>query len=87
MKYNIARQALVNLCGETTPANRMEAGWRNDPLPLMGANVRGLSEGLYGESEGSRAISWIWLRTKDNLISDKNKDDDIENDVQLQDGE
>ncbi|KAJ3505872.1 hypothetical protein NMY22_g17430 [Coprinellus aureogranulatus] len=28
--------------------------------PLKNTDVRGISEGLYGETEGKRTISWIW---------------------------
>lgn len=86
VKYNIAWDVLVSLCGETTPANTKTDAWRRDLLALKSKDVRGLTEGLYGESEGSRTISWVWLRTKDNLLSDKKDDDDVENDIQLQDG-
>jgi hypothetical protein len=35
---------------------------RMKPLKeLEAGNVRGLSDGLEGESEGRRMISWIWL--------------------------
>jgi hypothetical protein len=35
---------------------------RMKPLKeLVAGDVRGLSDGLEGESEGKRTISWIWL--------------------------
>jgi hypothetical protein len=38
--------------------------WKERMKPLKElepGNVRGLSDGLEGESEGRRTISWIWL--------------------------
>ena len=84
-KYGIARNALVKLCGKTTKDNTDEDEWRKDLLPLKDADVRGLKEGLFGESEGSRTISWIWLRSRSRQV-EITEDDNIENDVQLQDG-
>ena len=35
----------------------------NDTLPVLKADdVRGLSDALTGESEGSRCPSWIWMK-------------------------
>ena len=82
-KYSLAREALVRLRGETTKQNEGADSWRKDLLPLKRADVRGLSQGLDRESEGNRTMSWIWL-SRSTVVAD---DDDIENDVQLQDGE
>lgn len=81
-KYQRSRAALVALCGETTPQNKGVDGWRKDLLPLKASEVRGMSQGLTGESEGKRTISWIWL-SRPTVVAE---DDDIENDAQLQDG-
>lgn len=58
-KYQIAQAAMVSLApyisDEATP------GWENDLRPLRDEDVRSLSEGRKGESEGKRTVSWIWL--------------------------
>jgi len=38
----------------------LKFGWREELLPLMPEDIRDLSEGKRGESEGRRSISWIW---------------------------
>jgi len=58
-KYCVARAALVSLSKEIDSED-----WkvRMKPLKeLVVGDVRGLSDGLEGESEGKRTISWIWL--------------------------
>lgn len=55
--------------------------WQNDLLVLGDKDIRGLSEGLFGDSEGSRTISWIWMST-----SHTTGTDNIENDEHLQEG-
>jgi len=58
-RYRVARAALVSLCAKMGVED-----WnlRMKPLKeLEAGNVRGLSDGLEGESEGRRMISWIWL--------------------------
>lgn len=37
-----------------------EVSWMNELLPLRDTDIRDLSEGKTGESEGRRTISWIW---------------------------
>jgi hypothetical protein len=58
-KYRVARAALVSLSKEI---NSEDWKARMKPLKeLVPGDVRGLSDGLEGESEGKRTISWIWL--------------------------
>lgn len=58
-KYRVARAALVSLSEDIGSGDWKE---RMKPLKeLEPGHVRGLSDGLEGESEGKRTISWIWL--------------------------
>lgn len=34
--------------------------WRGELRPLEPDDVRGMSDGLFGETEGRRSLSWIW---------------------------
>lgn len=38
----------------------LESKWKEELLPLLPEDIRDLSEGKHGESEGRRTISWIW---------------------------
>lgn len=38
----------------------LEFQWKQELLPLMPEDIRDLSEGKAGESEGKRTMSWIW---------------------------
>ncbi|KAF8070016.1 hypothetical protein FPV67DRAFT_1413223 [Lyophyllum atratum] len=54
-RYRIAREALVILSrGREVP------GWETSLRVLRPEDVRGLSEGLFGDSFGSSSTSWIW---------------------------
>jgi hypothetical protein len=58
-KYRVALAALVSLSKEIDSGD-----WKARMKPLkelVPGDVRGLSDGLEGESEGKRTISWIWL--------------------------
>jgi len=58
-KYRVARAALVSLSKEVDSED-----WKARMKPLkelVVGDVRGLSDGLEGESEGKRTMSWIWL--------------------------
>jgi len=58
-KYRVAQAALVSLSKEVDSED-----WKARMKPLkelVVGDVRGLSDGLEGESEGKRTISWIWL--------------------------
>ena len=58
-KYHVAQAALVSLSEDMGLGDWKE---RMKPLKeLEPGHVRGLSDGLEGESEGKRTISWIWL--------------------------
>ncbi|KAF6758787.1 hypothetical protein DFP72DRAFT_807241 [Ephemerocybe angulata] len=61
IKYNRAYKALMVLRGsEATGDDDEEEQWRRDLRRLRASDIRGLSEGLFGDSEGSRSVSWIW---------------------------
>lgn len=54
--YRMARKALEALA----PAVGVP-GWEKELRVLAQADIRGLSEGLYGDTEGTKTPSWIWL--------------------------
>lgn len=54
--YRTARLALVQLGPQV---GMME--WERDLKVLKEEDVRGMSEALYGDSEGKRRLSWIWM--------------------------
>jgi len=56
-KYHVAHEALVSL-GTVL----LHFGWKNKLLPLKEGDVRDISDGLPGESEGKRTMSWIWRK-------------------------
>lgn len=53
--YRAAWKALQNL---DTVGRK---GWENDLKPLREQDIRAMSEGLYGDSESHRTLSWIWV--------------------------
>jgi hypothetical protein len=55
-KYRTARAALVKL----SPHCVGNEGWRDTLLALDQGDIRPLSDGEAGESEGTRTLSWIW---------------------------
>ena len=54
-EYRTAYEAL-----ESLSSILLQVHWRDELLPLMPEDIRDLSEGKEGESEGRRTISWIW---------------------------
>lgn len=54
-RYNDAHQALVKLA----PFLK-ETGWNSILRPLARQDIRGLMDLLWGETEGTRKLSWIW---------------------------
>lgn len=54
-RYRVAREALEHL----SPGLKKEE-WRNALKVLSPDDVRGMSESLFGETEGTRVASWIW---------------------------
>ncbi|KAG6372911.1 hypothetical protein JVT61DRAFT_6925 [Boletus reticuloceps] len=54
-KYNEARSGLENLA---SPLN--ETSWSSTLHPLLMRDIRGMSDLLWGETEGTQKISWIW---------------------------
>ncbi|KAF6746959.1 hypothetical protein DFP72DRAFT_822360 [Ephemerocybe angulata] len=84
IKYTRAYNALLQLKGEVPLEDDLEGeDWRKDLQKLKKSDIRGLSEGLFGHSEGTRSISWIWKSGSESITS--TSEDDIESDEQLQD--
>lgn len=54
-RYNDAHKALVKLA----PFLK-ETGWNSSLRPLARQDIRGLTDLLWGETEGTRKLSWIW---------------------------
>ncbi|KAN0088025.1 hypothetical protein V8E55_006646, partial [Tylopilus felleus] len=54
-KYNEAHDTLSNLA---SPLN--ETSWASVLCPLQAQDIRGMSDLLRGETEGTRKLSWIW---------------------------
>ncbi|KAH7905780.1 hypothetical protein BJ138DRAFT_1017239 [Hygrophoropsis aurantiaca] len=55
-RYRRARTALVSLA----PALFKGSNWENTYCPLQNEDVRVIKDGLEGDSEGRRSLSWIW---------------------------
>jgi hypothetical protein len=55
-KYRTARAALFKLSSRHSDYE----GWQGRLLPLEQDDIRPLTEGEEGESEGNRTLSWIW---------------------------
>ncbi|RDB20624.1 hypothetical protein Hypma_012251 [Hypsizygus marmoreus] len=55
VKYRVARRALLSL----SPGLKM-SDWQHTLRDLAQDDVRALSEGLHGDTEGTRRPSWIW---------------------------
>lgn len=79
-KYRRVRALLVVLWPISLDLEKRPS-WQNDLMALDDKDVRGLSDGLFGDSEGSRTISWIWMSTSHTAGTDN-----IEKDVHLQEG-
>lgn len=74
-RYRAARDALVTLSrGLDTPV------WEMSLRVLQHDDLRALSEGLYGDTEGTWKTSWIWLKYG---IATKDDDDVALNDCEL----
>ena len=54
-RYGATHTALVRL----SPLLK-KSGWSSVLHPLLRADIRGMSDLLDGETEGTRKISWIW---------------------------
>ncbi|KAF6747236.1 hypothetical protein DFP72DRAFT_821976 [Ephemerocybe angulata] len=86
IKYTRAYKALIVLRGSEGSEeedDEEQEEWRKDLRPLKAGDIRGLSEGLFGDSEGARKISWIWKYRSASVTS--SSEEDIESDEQLQD--
>lgn len=79
-KYRRVRGLLVALRPISLDL-RARPSWQNDLSVLSDQDIRGLSDGLFGDSEGSRTISWIWMSTSHSAGTDN-----IEKDEHLQEG-
>ncbi|KAF6754795.1 hypothetical protein DFP72DRAFT_812516, partial [Ephemerocybe angulata] len=89
-KYRRVRKLILTLCPPSDdpalladPLHKDLTDWRSDLLPLGDGDVRGLSDGLYGESDGNRTMSWIWYAAASNSASGDREN--IDTDLQLQD--
>ena len=58
LKYRTARKALASL-GASLP-QIPDPNWNLSLRVLADEDIRGLSDGLMGDSEGRRTVSWIW---------------------------
>lgn len=54
-RYRIARAALFNICGVLC-----KVGWQDHLRMLQDADIRHITDGADGQSEGRRTLSWIW---------------------------
>lgn len=57
-KYRVARTALMSLARSLS-----RVGWDRSLSHLADKDIRGISAGLEGETEGRRTLSWIWTRS------------------------
>lgn len=57
-RYRVARNALVSLAEHLAKSE----SWKATLLELHDEDVRGMTVGEEGESEGRRTLSWIWKR-------------------------
>jgi hypothetical protein len=55
-RYRVSRQALVSLAARL----KKEDSWKTSLLELCDEDVRGMTVGEDGETEGRRSLSWIW---------------------------
>ncbi|KAG1724932.1 uncharacterized protein EDB91DRAFT_1331171 [Suillus paluster] len=55
--YEHARKSLVVLAPRV---NQTQSGWHSSLRPLDRADIRSMTDILWGESEGTRKLSWIW---------------------------
>ncbi|KAG6819543.1 hypothetical protein H0H93_010895 [Arthromyces matolae] len=66
-RYRVARNAMLTLADSLeTPVT-----WRTNLRELRSEDLRGLSEGLVGDTEGRRTVSWIWLENTDTAQTDE----------------
>ena len=54
-KYQVARMALVSLSGMLG-----QTGWQSQLPILVDRDVRSISDGEEGDSDGRKTLSWIW---------------------------
>ncbi|KAG1779216.1 hypothetical protein EV702DRAFT_1216574 [Suillus placidus] len=55
--YEHAHKSLVVLAPRV---NQTQSGWHSSLRPLDRADIRSMTDILWGESEGTRKLSWIW---------------------------
>lgn len=60
-KYHNTRVALLQLSSKSGIAKVRPPNWQQNLQELRDQDLRGMSEGLQGETEGRRTLSWIWL--------------------------
>jgi len=66
-EYRAAYDALTSL-----GVVLLRFGWKDELLPLNPEDVRDISDGLPGESEGRRTMSWIWRKCPHQDSTDAN---------------
>lgn len=75
VKYRTAREALLVLGAQLRCVP--DEHWQQSLRPLADHDMRGLSDGLMGDSEGRRVVSWIWrthgMCTENDAGSDEGK--------------
>lgn len=83
-KYRRVRALLIKL--RPVPVEySLRARWQIDLQVLHEKDIRGLSDGMYGDTEGTRTLSWIWMTSPQ--PSGTVDRDNIDTDLQLQEGE
>jgi hypothetical protein len=60
-KYRKARAAMLLLSSKCGVGEICPPNWKENLKELRDQDLRGMSEGLEGETEGRRTLSWIWL--------------------------
>ncbi|KAH9482659.1 hypothetical protein JR316_0004759 [Psilocybe cubensis] len=70
-KYRVARAAMVHLSAHV--GDLAHPGWQSELKPLREEDMRNISEGQKGETDGRRTISWIWLTEGVSAIEEKDK--------------
>jgi hypothetical protein len=61
----------------------LEFQWKEELLPLMPEDIRDLSEGKKGESEGRQMVSWIWRTTSMRVSTELNDEYVLDRESQI----
>jgi hypothetical protein len=68
LRYRTARKALLSLALFVSK----DESWKYTIINLLDTDVRGMTVGEEGESEGHRSISWIWKQNGVSSTDDGN---------------